>query len=212
IGSLYCPYTGSDLYMDATHLCQQRTSGAQNWEAWIKDVRDDIIYRIVQMPTNTWWMAEDLMWDGKPNPTATGYTIRGVARSCGAHYGCGRFYNSTATGAGPYAGDASTRRASDICPTGWVLHSSNEFCPYATTTENPQPYLGAEEFGGPDVYGLTLWLCANMGWRCGEQHTSYVCGFSAVHWYYRSANVTGTPCADASNANDGARNVRCVRD
>ncbi|MDR0693686.1 MAG: hypothetical protein LBF81_00085 [Prevotellaceae bacterium] len=58
-GSLYCPYTGSDLFMDATHLCQQRTSGAQNWEAWIKDSRDEQIYHIVQID-NTWWFTDDL--------------------------------------------------------------------------------------------------------------------------------------------------------
>ncbi|MDR3132614.1 MAG: hypothetical protein LBU42_01145 [Prevotellaceae bacterium] len=60
IGSLYCPYTGSDLYMDATHLCQKRTTGAQNWEAYIKDSRDDQIYRITQFSDNTWWFAEYL--------------------------------------------------------------------------------------------------------------------------------------------------------
>jgi hypothetical protein len=60
IGSLYCPYTGSDLYMDAAHLCQQRASGAKNWEAWIKDTRDNHIYRIVQFSNGHWWFAEDL--------------------------------------------------------------------------------------------------------------------------------------------------------
>jgi hypothetical protein len=54
-----CPYTGSDLYMDATHLCQQRTSGAKNWEAYIKDSRDGLIYRITQFSNNSWWFAED---------------------------------------------------------------------------------------------------------------------------------------------------------
>ena len=57
---VFCIYSGSDLYVDATHLCQQRTSGAQNWEAWIKDTRDDKLYRIVQMPDNNWWLAQPL--------------------------------------------------------------------------------------------------------------------------------------------------------
>ncbi|MDR0582569.1 MAG: hypothetical protein LBG31_06375 [Prevotellaceae bacterium] len=63
IGSLYCPYTGSDLYMDATHLCQQRAGGARNWEAWIADARDGKKYRIVLMPDNYWWMAQPLARD-----------------------------------------------------------------------------------------------------------------------------------------------------
>ncbi|MDR3133903.1 MAG: hypothetical protein LBU42_07790, partial [Prevotellaceae bacterium] len=41
---VFCIYQGSDLYIDATHLCQQRTSGAKNWEAWIKDSRDEELY------------------------------------------------------------------------------------------------------------------------------------------------------------------------
>jgi uncharacterized protein (TIGR02145 family) len=57
---VFCIYSGSDLYIDGTHLCQQRTSGAQNWEAWIKDSRDSKIYRIVQMPDDHWWMAQPL--------------------------------------------------------------------------------------------------------------------------------------------------------
>jgi hypothetical protein len=56
---LWCPYTGSDLYMDATHRCRQRQSGAYNWEAWIKDTRDDELYRIVYMPDNNWWLAQN---------------------------------------------------------------------------------------------------------------------------------------------------------
>ncbi|MDR3133555.1 MAG: hypothetical protein LBU42_05975 [Prevotellaceae bacterium] len=55
---LWCPYTGSDLYMDDSHRCMERQSGAGNWEAYIKDNRDDIIYRITQNLDNSWWMAE----------------------------------------------------------------------------------------------------------------------------------------------------------
>jgi hypothetical protein len=55
-----CPYMGSDLYKDASHLCQKRTSGAQNWEAYIQDERDNKIYRIIRMPNNEWWFADYL--------------------------------------------------------------------------------------------------------------------------------------------------------
>ena len=57
---VFCPYQGRDLYIDATHLCQQRTGGAQNWEAYIKDSRDNLIYRIVQFSDQSWWFADDL--------------------------------------------------------------------------------------------------------------------------------------------------------
>jgi hypothetical protein len=61
---IFCIYTGNDLYIDATHLCQQRTSGAQNWEAWIKDTRDNELYRIVLMPDNKWWLAQNMKYAG----------------------------------------------------------------------------------------------------------------------------------------------------
>ncbi|MDR3134006.1 MAG: hypothetical protein LBU42_08325 [Prevotellaceae bacterium] len=68
----FCHYQGSDLYIDATHLCQQRTSGAQNWEAYIKDNRDDQIYRITQFSDGSWWMADDLAIADKSVGTCNG--------------------------------------------------------------------------------------------------------------------------------------------
>jgi hypothetical protein len=56
----FCIYKGSDLFIDGTHLCQQRTSGARNWEAYIKDSRDNLIYKIVQFTDGSWWFAEYL--------------------------------------------------------------------------------------------------------------------------------------------------------
>ncbi|MDR3134036.1 MAG: hypothetical protein LBU42_08475 [Prevotellaceae bacterium] len=209
--SYFCKYVGMDLHMNASYPCQQRAGGAQNWEAYIKDTRDNHIYRIVRMPTNTWWMADDLVWDGKPNPTATGYTIRGTDRSCGAHYDCGRFYNSTAQGAGAREGNANSRRNSDVCPPGWALPSTNEFCTYATTTELPQPYLATEEYGGPDTYGLRLFLCCEGGWTCGYRHTGFETGNGTVGKWYGSDGTWW--CGDAENYDGGgSRTVRCVRD
>ena len=60
---LWCPYTGSDLYMDATHRCLQRQSGAKNWEAHIRDSRDNQIYRITQFSDGRWWFADDFNID-----------------------------------------------------------------------------------------------------------------------------------------------------
>ncbi|MDR3132955.1 MAG: hypothetical protein LBU42_02900 [Prevotellaceae bacterium] len=69
---LWCPYTGSDLYMDISHRCMQRQSGAQNWEAYIKDNRDDQIYRITQFSDDSWWFADDLAIASKLYCTCNG--------------------------------------------------------------------------------------------------------------------------------------------
>ena len=69
---VFCIYTGSDLYIDADHLCQQRASGAKNWEAYIKDTRDNQIYRITQFSDNSWWFADDFNTDLKVASTCNG--------------------------------------------------------------------------------------------------------------------------------------------
>jgi hypothetical protein len=88
-----CPYTGCDLFIDATHLCQKLTIGAKNWEAYIIDSRDSEIYRITQFSDNSWWFAEDYRGS------------YGYERTCGAK----RFYSAT-------------DKAND-CPAGWALPS-----------------------------------------------------------------------------------------
>jgi hypothetical protein len=67
-----CPYTGTDWYADPNHKCQQRTTGAQNWEAYIKDSRDNQIYRITQFSDANWWFADDLNVAAKSVGTCSG--------------------------------------------------------------------------------------------------------------------------------------------
>jgi uncharacterized protein (TIGR02145 family) len=105
----FCIYKGSDLYIDATHLCQQRTSGAKNWEAWIKDSRDNEYYRIVLMPDNKWWLAQNVKYAG------TGYAITEVS-GCTKDK-CGRWY--TAAQASGSSGYGANKQG--VCPNGWVL-------------------------------------------------------------------------------------------
>lgn len=50
-------YNGGDLIANSLN---QRADGAKNLQAWIKDSRDGKTYRIVKMPDNRWWMAENL--------------------------------------------------------------------------------------------------------------------------------------------------------
>ena len=69
---VFCIYTGSDLYIDGTHLCQTRAGGAQNWEAYIQDTRDSQIYRITQFSDNSWWFADDFNLDVNVKTTCNG--------------------------------------------------------------------------------------------------------------------------------------------
>jgi uncharacterized protein (TIGR02145 family) len=106
-----CPYQGSDLYIDATHLCQQRASGAQNWEAWIKDARDSKLYRIILMPDNKWWLAQNVKYAG------VGSAITGCTEDeCGRQYTWEQVYASYAGGSSGSSGNVQ-----GICPSGWLL-------------------------------------------------------------------------------------------
>jgi uncharacterized protein (TIGR02145 family) len=113
---LWCPYTDSDLYMDATHRCRQRQSGAYNWEAWIKDTRDVELYRIVYMPDNKWWLAQNVKLANYGGSTV-GSAISGCTKDeCGRAYPHAQVYAQ-------YAGGSygSTGNVQGICPPGWLL-------------------------------------------------------------------------------------------
>jgi uncharacterized protein (TIGR02145 family) len=107
----FCKYIGRDLYIDATHKCGLRTSGAQNWEAWIKDTRDSKLYRIVIMPDTKWWLAQNVKYAG------VGYAISGGTEDeCGRYYTYAQIYASYAGGT-----TGSTGNVQGICPPGWLL-------------------------------------------------------------------------------------------
>ena len=122
IGQLYCPYTGSDLIMDATHLCQQRTSGAKNWEAWIKDTRDNELYRIVYMPDNNWWLAQNVK-----------YAQTGTQPNWCNKDECGRYYSHSQVSASWDGTSGSGTNIQGICPPGWVLPVKNTYVTLLTT-------------------------------------------------------------------------------
>ena len=113
---VFCIYTGSDLFIDGTHLCRQRATGAQNWEAWIKDTRDDELYRIVLMPDGNWWLAQNVKlasYNGNP----VGVAISGCDKD-----ECGRWYTH-AQANGSYGGTTTGYGANvqGVCPNNWVL-------------------------------------------------------------------------------------------
>jgi uncharacterized protein (TIGR02145 family) len=128
-----CPYTGADWYADPNHKCQQRTSGAKNWEAWIKDTRDNELYRIVYMPNGIWWTAEEIRYDA--SATSQSYKCPNCTHRT--------IYN----------------RPIIACPAQWVLPTVNQFLylhSIATDLElidaNTYPYVGT----GTDKFGFSV--------------------------------------------------------
>jgi uncharacterized protein (TIGR02145 family) len=98
--NIFCPYTEIDLYNVAAYFCQPRASGAQNWEAWIQDSRDNELYRIVFLPDNKWWTAEEIRYDA--SATKQSYKCPNGNKPT--------IYNNPIV----------------ACPTGWSLPSSND--------------------------------------------------------------------------------------
>ncbi|MDR0694677.1 MAG: hypothetical protein LBF81_05205 [Prevotellaceae bacterium] len=118
---IFCPYQGSDLFIDVTHLCQQRTSGAQNWEAWIKDTRDNELYRIVFMPDDKWWLAQNVKL-ASYNGSTVGVAISGCTKD-----ECGRIY-TWAQAYGSYGGSSGANgNVQGICPSGWLLPITSNY-------------------------------------------------------------------------------------
>ncbi|MDR3133302.1 MAG: hypothetical protein LBU42_04680 [Prevotellaceae bacterium] len=115
---VFCPYQGSDRYVDDTHFCQLRTSGAKNWEAWIKDSKDEELYRIVLMPDNNWWLAQNIKYMG----AGVAIALSGCTPDK-----CGRFY-TRAEATGNWGGSSGYGpKKQGICPSGWILPVQTDF-------------------------------------------------------------------------------------
>ena len=143
---VFCTYTGADLYIDATHLCQLRTSGAQNWEAWIKDTRDNELYRIVYMPDDKWWLAQNVKL------ASYGGKVAGSAFSICNKDECGRRYTRTEI-IGDWGGtNGQGANIQGICPSGWVLPVSTDWVNFITTIE---PTVSFTTFTNPTNTGVT---------------------------------------------------------
>ena len=142
IGSLYCPYTGSDLYMDATHLCQQRASGAKNWEAYIKDSRDSRLYRIVLMPDQKWYMAQNLNYRG-----VTYYCYDNNSSNCNETNGVWYYNNPPVT--------------SSLCPSGWILPSCKNWNDLISGFNMTNADMKSTTCSGVDTYGMTA-MCVGF--------------------------------------------------
>jgi uncharacterized protein (TIGR02145 family) len=157
---LWCPYTGSDLYMDNTHRCLQRQSGVKNWEAWIKDSRDNQYYRIINMPDNKWWMGQNLNYRGV-SYACYGGNAANCNETNGAWYHYPTFYQSTT-----------------ICPSGWHIPSMTEWT--GINLGQTGRDMTAISKGGNDSYGWTAQMAGiyyvpqNHGWMRGGETDSYI--------------------------------------
>ncbi|MDR2358765.1 MAG: hypothetical protein LBD87_03040 [Prevotellaceae bacterium] len=120
-GILLCPYTNNDLFIDTTHLCRQRTAGKKNWEAWIKDARDNKLYRIVLMPDNKWWLAQNLKY-------TTNKSV--LFQSC-SEDSCGRFYTIDEVFNKNYKVNQQA-----LCPPGWIQPSIDNWDSLAMSISN----------------------------------------------------------------------------
>jgi uncharacterized protein (TIGR02145 family) len=201
IGSLYCPCTGSDLYMDASHRCLQRTTGAKNWEAYIKDSRDNNIYRIIQMPDNKWYMAQNLNYRG-----VTYYCYGYNAANCNETNGV--WYKAAQVNA-------------TLCSYGWHVPTLAEWTDFVSAGGTLVANYYDMSSGGNDRYGYRL-LLYGMGndaiqyWFPGETygnvyHVSPATGVVSARFLLSNTTVQiGNSCTVDCAA--VLYNVRCMKD
>jgi uncharacterized protein (TIGR02145 family) len=129
----FCKYVGMDLHLNASYPCQQRASGAKNWEAWIKDTRDHELYRIVLMPDKKWWLAQNVKY------ADVGSAISGCTKEeCGKAYTWAQIYASYAGGS-----SGSTGNVQGICPPGWLLPTRLTYAALAGTFNSGVEFVAA---------------------------------------------------------------------
>jgi uncharacterized protein (TIGR02145 family) len=138
--------------MDATHLCQQRAGGAKNWEAWIKDTRDNELYRIVLMPDENWWLAQNVKYAN------TGLEITELSECTKDK--CGRWYTGVQS-SGSWGGTSGYgANKQGICPSNWILPVMSTYKTLYNSVSNTQ-IIVAQRLraidsycsGGNDYYG-----------------------------------------------------------
>jgi uncharacterized protein (TIGR02145 family) len=167
---LWCPYTGSDLLMDADHRCRQRQNqdGAYNWEAWIKDSRDGESYRIVLMPDTKWWLAQNVK-----------YANTGTQPSWCDKDECGKYY--TRAEARGSSGTGANKQG--VCPDNWSIPLYNDyvtiFAAYSSSMSEQCKILTPLDSYCPynDHYGLCSikTVCGAKGGASLGAHEYLVC-------------------------------------
>jgi uncharacterized protein (TIGR02145 family) len=159
------------LYIDATHKCGLRTSGAQNWEAWIKDTRDNELYRIVLMPDTKWWLAQNVKL-----ASYNGSTVGMVACSGCNKDECGRSYLQTEVIAARGGTGGSGANIQGVCPPDWVLPLRSDMINFFNTI---QPTISWNTHTATSIEGVICYapnlimLLTKSDNRCGTAQDYY---------------------------------------
>jgi uncharacterized protein (TIGR02145 family) len=190
---VFCLYTGSDLYRDATHLCGRRASGAMNWEAWIKDVRDNELYRIVFLSDNKWWTAEEMRYD---------------ASSAKRSYKCPNGKQRTIY-----------NRPNVACPSGWTLPSVAAYTGLRNLMSLAKFLsIGNHQYygDGVDKYGFSLNPSAlrsdiaNGSFPSGDCNISYEYQYASM-WDTLDGNRLCYMITSVCKDNFSWNQVRCIK-
>jgi uncharacterized protein (TIGR02145 family) len=212
----FCKYIGRDLYVDATHKCDLRTSGAQNWEAYIQDSRDSKLYRIVLMPDNKWWLAQNVKL-ASYNGSTVGTAISGCTEE-----ECGRAY-SPAQAYGSWGGSTGeTGNVQGVCPSGWLLPIRATFATLANSIGNASAACAALR----PLNSTCTPKNNSYGWASLKGVTNGNVSTTFPYWYTNDAgredgfsmdagtNSCTPVCDQWCNTNDGEISygvVRCFR-
>ncbi|MDR0694506.1 MAG: hypothetical protein LBF81_04300 [Prevotellaceae bacterium] len=186
---IFCPYQENDLFIDATHLCQRRQSGAQNWEAWIKDTRDGEYYRIVLMPDNKWWLAQNVKYAGKGYP-AVGCTPDE----------CGRAYPN----ADVLGGSSTGGNIQGICPAGWLLPVDNDWNTLISSIgDTPTAVIALRPPTSPCGTSTNQFGFADIKSVCFDQEPIGIVTVYFSQWYtWNGSTWAGYSIGSAATCND----------
>ena len=206
---VFCIYSGSDLYIDGTHLCQQRATGAKNWEAWIKDTRDDELYRIVLMPDTNWWLAQNVRYAG----TGAAITISNCTPEK-----CGRNYTATEVNSAQGGTSGIGQGIQGVCPNGWILPTQSDWTLFfngisSTVSEACKHIRSPNSFctDRPDTYGWADQLMLDQNNTTAHETRSANDGTTVnVFWDMTSKGANG--CGQVQYSTETAsRPARCFR-
>ncbi|MDR0581710.1 MAG: hypothetical protein LBG31_01985 [Prevotellaceae bacterium] len=211
---VFCIYTGSDLYIDGTHLCQTRATGDQNWEAWIRDTRDQEYYRIVYMPDGKWWLAQNVKYAG------AGSAVSGCSKDdCGYGYTPAQARASYASGS-----SGETGNVQGVCPPDWLLPVKADWTNFVNSISTTASVvlerlraLNAKCTGVTNYYG---WASPVRIMNGTETHNDcegfYVNEGDGRHWGlgldgYNSGCACGLLRLSLDSNNTFSASVRCFR-
>ncbi|MDR0581753.1 MAG: hypothetical protein LBG31_02200, partial [Prevotellaceae bacterium] len=186
-----CPYTGTDLLIDATHECKEITTGSSTYyQAYIKETGTGVgqIYRIVRLPpanSNLWWFAENSKLGTK------------------AHEANGVYYYIQGN-------------ASGACPAGWSVPTSTQWSDMISgvgASGSDGKVLCSTTFTNGGSTGTDLWgfSATNTHYYSGSSLDSSNGAFIWASDSNSGAEIRPDKAGSASASTGYGYTVRCVR-